>query len=92
MDGYEATRQIRNWEVQSCRQCREEPGICDGGTHQKHGNTKGCLHPRLPIVAVTADVMKGTHEQCFEAGMDDYISKVCFSLLISLLNSKHLES
>jgi hypothetical protein len=35
-----------------------------------------CPHHRLPIVAVTADVMKGTHEQCFSAGMDDYIPKV----------------
>ncbi len=29
----------------------------------------------IPIVAVTANVVKGSREQCLEAGMDDYIPK-----------------
>lgn len=45
MDGYEATRSIR------------EAGI----------NT--------PVIAMTADAMKGTAESCIESGMDDYITK-----------------
>ena len=51
MDGFEATRRIREME-------------CDGQ-----------LAGRLPIVALTANAVKGDRERCLEAGMDNYISK-----------------
>lgn len=47
MDGYEATRTIRN---------------------DKRFNS-------LPILAMTANAMKGDREKCIEAGMDDHIAK-----------------
>ncbi|UTA46957.1 ATP-binding protein [Simiduia sp. 21SJ11W-1] len=50
MDGYTATRLIRNGKA-------------------------GSLNADIPIIAMTANAMKGDREQCIAAGMNDYISK-----------------
>lgn len=50
MDGYEATRGMRDWESQNG-------------------------HSRVPIIALTADVLPGTKASCHSAGMDDYLAK-----------------
>ena len=55
LDGFEATRAIREWE-------RTSP-------------TDSSVAARLPIIALTANAMRGDRERCLEAGMDDYITK-----------------
>lgn len=51
MDGYEATKRIR-----------ENEAAVIGSR-------------RVPIVALTADVLPGTREKCKEAGMDGFLTK-----------------
>ncbi|KAG8364482.1 hypothetical protein BUALT_Bualt18G0001900 [Buddleja alternifolia] len=60
MDGFEATRQIRNLE----RKYNER--ITSGGN---------LSHWHTPILAMTADVIQATNEACMKCGMDEYVSK-----------------
>lgn len=50
IDGMEATRRFRNWELTANRQ-------------------------RVPVVALTANVLAGVEEQCLLAGMDGFLTK-----------------
>ena len=53
MDGYEATRRIRDFEL----------------------DNKVPENERVPIIAITANAMRGDREKCLEEGMNDYIAK-----------------
>jgi histidine kinase 2/3/4 (cytokinin receptor) len=86
MDGCEATRRIRQWEVESCHKCRTAmhsteltPSfrLRESNSFQlgEDSPIRTCPHSRIPVVAVTADVMKGTNEMCYISGMDDYLPK-----------------
>ncbi|NVM20389.1 MAG: response regulator [Desulfobacterales bacterium] len=60
MDGYEATKAIRNFEAKL----------------KKAGDTELSGRPeRVPILAMTAHALKDHRKRCVEAGMDDYVSK-----------------
>jgi len=68
MDGYEASRLIRNGEV-------------------------GEFYKDIPIIALTANAMKGDREKCLDAGMNEYLSKpikmeVLRNMIQQLLNIK----
>ncbi len=51
--------------------------VLDGfeATRTIRDEKNGATNPKVPIVAMTANAMKGAKEECIAAGMDDYISK-----------------
>jgi Amt family ammonium transporter len=68
MDGFTATKQIRELEKQ-------------GGVFARYGT-------RLPIIALTANAIKGDRELCLAAGMDNYLTKpIEPKQLVELINS-----
>ena len=60
MDGYEATRRLRE----------KERGLTGRGAKSARRSKA-----HVPIIAMTANAMKGDRERCLAAGMDDYLGK-----------------
>ncbi|KAF3432074.1 hypothetical protein FNV43_RR26813 [Rhamnella rubrinervis] len=67
MDGFEATRRIRQMERQANKQMNGE------STVEENTCREGEWH--VPILAMTADVIHATYEECLKCGMDGYVSK-----------------
>jgi len=68
MDGYTATRKIREMEAKRNRL------VLAGSEMPESGEVTG-NHHRIPIIALTAGATKQEKEKCMEAGMDGFIAK-----------------
>jgi signal transduction histidine kinase/CheY-like chemotaxis protein len=68
MDGYEATRQIRDFERK-----REKEGPPAGPAGAAPGESR--KNARVPVIAMTANVFREDVEQCLAAGMDGHLGK-----------------
>lgn len=66
--------------------------VMDGLEASRLLNQRLSKEERPLIIAVTANAMAEDREQCFAAGMDDYISKPLKSQAIAAVISKHFKS
>ncbi|KAF3446139.1 hypothetical protein FNV43_RR11318 [Rhamnella rubrinervis] len=78
MDGLQATRLIRSYEETGSWDAAEKAGIDpsmpSSGALQ---NGQGCMpsSKRIPIIAMTANALSESADECYANGMDSFVSK-----------------
>ena len=64
--------------------------VMDGYQAAREIRARERAERRIPIVALTADAMKGAEEQCRAAGMDDYLTKPLDRVRLADALARHL--
>jgi len=87
-DGFEAVRAWETGRYQLILMDCQMP-VLDGydATRQIRCREQGT---RIPIVALTAHALTGDDQKCFEAGMDDYLTKPLDRAALATCIAKHL--
>ncbi|MDQ6992863.1 MAG: transporter substrate-binding domain-containing protein [Mariprofundus sp.] len=75
-DGQEAVKAMQQFVYDLVLMDCQMP-VMDGfeATRLIRASPSKVLHSATPIVAMTANIMQGDREKCFDAGMDDFIGK-----------------